>query len=366
MNEIGIWTARTYSLIKTGQSNMQNKQSSWLIHRYETDNVGDLLIGRAHKAILLDRGYDVQQFEYTGTKIGEKISFPTRVLWRISPNLVYFFKVLKNLRKAFLHRPDLITVGGGQLLLLRRTFIPSLLGWYIISILVGSKFVLFSVGTEETSNKKRKLYQRILNHVVNKADHVIVRDFETRTLLVNAGGQRKILTSPDCVYYLARKSEADNQEQKTGVLISLAHTDIVKEYAKFESLSHYFDYVSDLVMKTVSEGERVSIISTTIHDYNEQDLVKYELEKRLKISIWTQDKFEDLDGFLERVSCYRAMISSRMHALIIAEIKGLSLRPVPVSNKLRSYKNTLMNRDAMFAHEEVCSLADYVYGLGKQ
>lgn len=338
---------------------------AWLINRCVTDNIGDILIGESHKRILYDRRYHVTHLEIKGERSGQRDCFFLKLIWRlVSPEAFYFLRVLSFAPRAIKERPDVISIGGGQLLLPRRSFSPPLLAWFIIAKLVGAKLIFFSVGTERPDKipKGYTSFIKIIKFVCNRAESISVRDQESKKYLTQVGCNKKIEIIPDCVYYTSLLLCSRINEKKSDIVISLAHKGVVEDYSIFPSFKRYMDFVAEVLASELHEGERISLIPTTKEDFIRQDLIALELKNRINRNIVLPENFPTAEEYVRLIKSTRLVVSSRMHALIIADVSGVEAKPIPINIKLASFAASKTGTELRSRQGQISAFADSVYG----
>jgi hypothetical protein len=209
----------------------------WIIHKYVTNNLGDKLLGKGLEELLNKYGFNTTRLDFTGFGKNYFINF---ILTCFDKLKLTFFSclsgIIMNLRYAIKNKPDIIFIGGGQLLLPYKNFIYSLLCWFIISKMINARLIIFSVGTEKRVYKFPKIYKKIIKYVLSKSDIVRLR-----------GGQKLIkkitgINFPmvfDTAYGLDLKKW--NISKKKDVFICPTQKEEVLNYGLYKNMNNYYE-----------------------------------------------------------------------------------------------------------------------------
>lgn len=303
------------------------KKKILLINRgVDTDNVGDQAIDYTLKKIFESKGAQVTSVNYTMFFSTNGSKFKS-----VFQNLLKMYKISK--RNA-----DLVIIGGGQLIQSNRTFPLSFYLWtLLIKLFSSSKIVLYGVGVDENYGRfKELLFKRALIRV----SKFYVRDeFSHKNL-------KKVFTYnsqviPDSVLSISKLFASSPKKTKLK-LFGLTHYGSIERYK-------YIKVTEDEYLKQQAE------LLLSLEDHVEYKLfynTKSDFAYTLKFQEYLREtynysvdicKTEDLFAYIELVNSAAKVVSSRMHALIIAHSYGIEITPVIRNNKLavfsESYKD---------------------------
>jgi polysaccharide pyruvyl transferase WcaK-like protein len=321
------------------------------VNRRNAVNLGDRLIGRVLCSALKDKGIDVRNVEYTGNKDNIFVQTICRVLSKIGLSPISsFIGVIFYVPKIIREKLDSVIIGGGQLLLPNRSFLFSLLGWYVVCKLINIEYVLFSVGTEKRSNSFSNIESRILSICINGASCIFLRDRYSQDLIYDITGS-VFEVSPDVVYLL-KHSKYKHSVQK-GIYVCPADFDKqAKIYSMHDSRIEYWRSFETKIRNRLCSRENIYLFSTSTHDYQEIYKMHRYLQKQFEnnIEVIHIDTVESLLSIMGRA---RVVVSSRMHPVIIAHIMGSKAYAVYSNNKIKSFANSHLKKDTYILSQEV-------------
>jgi polysaccharide pyruvyl transferase WcaK-like protein len=299
----------------------------WVVNRNKTNNLGDRLIGESLRQALETHNTVVQN-EFVG-------------VWPWISRLGYVATiasvVLSIFRKESIRRPpDLIIVGGGQLLLPTPRFLGAFSGWALLAYLYGVPLIAFSVGTEgRVSGVKRWIMTLNLAGCLR----VKLRDEYSRALLISAG-MRSYEIVPDVVY-LSEKIKDLGAVSKNGIYICLAdYNGSVLKYSPEISKADYHELAVEKAKLEVTPNEPIVLFSSSESDYEELEQFKQLCLSRFSeqcINVWRPNNVMEL---IEGIGRARVIISARMHPLIVGQIAGGRIVALERNKKLANYSGS--------------------------
>lgn len=331
------------------------QKTALIIAESFSDNVGDQAIADAMREALEDRGYIVDNVDYT-CKLQKSRNTSKPISHRFWRNLKHrlrliigFFWAIKNLpfiRETASKKYDLVVVGGGQLILDNSKFPIALYLWIklleknngninIVSCGVGESFCwIEKILIKKALGLSRGIYFRDLRSINNAQ-----RNFE-----VNAK------YCPDIAYYLSKNIPSKQHVGLTKVLgLSVIDYRVYLRHANEMSASvlsetEYIDKWTEKVVEHVKTGKHVALISTTEVDqrYGEQVFSKIQNICGDKVSLYP--KADNWNNFIIQLSSCNSLLSGRMHGLILAHISGV--RPIPylVNKKVEAFSDEYLNK----------------------
>jgi polysaccharide pyruvyl transferase WcaK-like protein len=296
-----------------------------VVNRMHTDNLGDRLIGESLARAARDFG-NVSRLEYVGL-------FPQLSRFGFFGSLLSVTLQLFRLQGA---RPDVILIGGGQLLLPTNRFFGSLVGWWLVSWLLGCRVVLFAVGTEGNwPTLKRWVFRFIQNDFFK----IFLRDALSLSSLsfLHRGDARVV---PDVVFSNTGVKRGARGE---GLYVCLAgFSSSVAKYKNGLTREKYFRQACDYISASIERDERIVLFSSCrsdMREINEFRLVVQNEFRSSKVDLWLP---VEVNEFTERLSEARVVISSRMHPLIVAQMAGARVVPIIRNGKLKEYRDAVV------------------------
>lgn len=300
------------------------KKKILLINRgVNTDNVGDQAINYTLKRLFESKGVLVQSINYT-------MFFTTN-----GSKFKAVFKNLINMYKLSKMNVDKVVIGGGQLIQSNNAFPLSLYLWTLfIKLFSSSEIVLYGVGVDEDYKKFNKLlYKRALSRI----SKFYVRDeFSHKNLKNIFTHNSKVI--PDSVLCISKLYAPDSKKKKIK-LFGITHYGSIKRY-NYISVTEieYLKQQAELLL-SLEDSVEYSLFYNTKTDY----LFTLKFQKYLKKTYnYTIDicNTKDLYSYIKLISSATKVVSSRMHALIIAYSYGVDIIPVRRNAKLEVFSKT--------------------------
>lgn len=303
------------------------KKKILLINRgTDTDNFGDQAIDYTLKKILESKGALVESVNYTmffavnGSK--SKSAFQ---------NLLEMYKISKR-------NVDIVIIGGGQLIQSNKTFPFSLYLWtLLIKLFSRSKIILYGVGVDGNYDKfKKLLFKRAMSRISN----FYVRDtFSRENLKSIFSYDSKVV--PDSVLSISKFYHPISK--KTNLkLFGITHYGSINRY-KYINITEteYLKQQAELLLNLKATSDYKLFYNTKsdfLFTLRFQEYLKETYKRSIAIC-----KNEDLYAYIELVNSSSKVVSSRMHALIIARSFGVEIDPIIRNNKLEVFSKTYKN-----------------------
>jgi len=298
-----------------------NKRVLLINRGSDTHNIGDEAINYSLKKMFENNSAQVDCENYT--------LFYNRNGSKAVSAIRNFKKAISVSRRNY----DIVIIGGGQLILSNKSFPVSFFLWtLILKIFSNSKIYLFGVGVVDDFSSIEK---KLISIGLKKVKGVYVRD------VVSNGNLKKIFNVnseviPDPVFGISELFQP-TLDKTNNILFGITTYTSIKRYGYLkESEEEYLINQANYVLE-ISENQSVKLI------YNTQDDYKYTL--KLKDLLQSKFNFEidvletkSLEAYLNIVSNAKKIISSRMHALIIARSYGVKIEPIVRNKKLKTFK----------------------------
>lgn len=249
--------------------------------------------------------------------------------------------LLKNIYEMFVvarRGYEFVFIGGGQLVLGNRRFPYSLLTWTVLlRLLSRSKLVLFGVGVDSKYSKRQ---QWVLRKAIGLCHKVYVRDqLSNKNLLREFGLISKVIPDVACPISLfyPRKINLEKGENKT-LLFGLTGFDSVKRYNTGDLTElDYFEIQAQQLIAVSKEYSKVALIYSTTSDY--KDTIKFKSFLFTRHSVVVEiANYKTLFEFLDTIQSADMVISSRMHALIVAGSYNVDFTPIIRNDKIKIFQ----------------------------
>ncbi|MEZ8412222.1 polysaccharide pyruvyl transferase family protein [Vibrio splendidus] len=319
-----------------------------LVNRKTCSNIGDQAINSSFSIFIEKKfGAEVKSIDYTSRnnepeplniaadykrKVFRdtiKIFLPLNLIW-IFRN---FFRLKKEI-KSF--NPDVIIIGGGQLLLPNR-FLVAALCWVLLSKYYNTPILFSNIGV---GGKWSKVKSCILKFILNNSNGVNLRDKESYEFVNDLIGFRDTtcLSSDIVLSDKIKRSQPDDNCNR--YLLGVPSIDVYNVYNKSLSRENYYNIWLKFIGNNNVNLEKCDLIYTTQEDYNESLLLKEYLSEKYNINLNVLE-YSGIDGFNRLLDFEVTVISARMHALILAINNNRSVIVFPISKKLRSFSKQI-------------------------
>lgn len=249
-------------------------------------------------------------------------------------NILSLFKLLLHTRLCILGGGGLIKDG-------------SCLNWLrqiLFFKFFGAKTMCYAIGVAPLNRKLDKLLVKLVfNHFI---DSVTVRDNCSREFLKKTGVSTEIIVSADPV--LRFTSKLGSGKKNIDYKLSQARRPIIgiclKQYAH-DDLSHFHSFFdrkeyirkisSDLDSLLQTTAGTLVMLQSDAADFKDILDVYQAMEHKFGVVI-IEEKPEPAE-FFRLVSLFDALVSQRLHPLILASLVSIPIIAIPYAAKVRSY-----------------------------
>lgn len=314
-----------------------------LVNRGTCNNLGDQAINVAFKKFLNNEiGCDVVCEDYTSksqnvnTIHADQEASPLKGLLKktLPLNLIWFVRNYNRIKKCIdRNLPDLIIVGGGQLLLHGR-FSVAAFTWVYLAKKLNKKIVFSNVGY---GGSYSWLEDKLISWAVNNVDGINFRD-DSSSKVIDELYNVKSVVSGDVVF--TEKALTFCPKKQTLIALGITARSVYNMYNPPVEESEYYTIWLGLLEENNVNINDIVLTYTTQEDSVECSRFKAYIKERynIKVSILDNSTLEDYKRNLESV---RLVISGRMHGLIIAINSGSETITFPISNKLKTFDDIL-------------------------
>jgi len=282
----------------------------------DTDNFGDRAINFTLQKLLEKEGYYVDSVNYTQVFSGKGII----------NSLKQVISIIRTARKNY----DVALIGGGQLIQDNKTFPLSFLLWtFFLHTFSTARIVLYSVGIDEKfGSRALSLFRRGMRYV----DRICVRDYNSQAnlrMLFNRDSE----VAPDCVFAISRIAQVQPKNEYN-TLFGISTYRTISRYKHLDiTEDEYLTQQAEIISPYLPHVKLI---------YNTDSDLKY--ARKFKDFIKDQQGIElelidipNLDAYVNTIASSKSVISSRMHALIIAKSFGKEIHPVERNRKLQTF-----------------------------
>ncbi|BBK23522.1 hypothetical protein Aargi30884_24250 [Amedibacterium intestinale] len=310
-----------------------------LINQGNTDNLGDQAIYIVLKTFLESKNNKVDFIPFWS----EKEVFGK--FWETNKSLVLFlmkfpfvvdFFNYKRIKKACDKiKYDTVVIGGGELLCAHHGFNSSLKCF--TKYFKNKNIPIKLIGVSGDLNM-RKLYRNRFRESLLRCTYVSVRDGFTKEICENYY-KLKIDLFPDVVFAYNKilKKKPNIHKEQSIVFAPISFNKEVSIGLGLDIISEYTEYLKNLLLENLKEGNNIILTATTKDDYIfVKELYTFLLNefKGYKIEI---KKMSSLEEYIDLVKTSKLVISGRMHAMIIGLIQKNKVVPIEFKTKLKKF-----------------------------
>lgn len=330
-----------------------------LIGEWNTSNLGDRAIGYSASLDLIRQGFRVKlftlgSFSFIGSADSQQSlealfdaspfgtgrrpgSVAAMIVHRLLPSAKFFFRSIRNVRKAAAMRKQLYDcsvgiVGGGALLEDNGLHFPSSL--YLLNIVFRSaRLPLVCFGCSSSSHFSG-LGRALLKGFLTSAEEVSVRDNESRTALSTIV-RREMTLFGDFAHHQSYPSSHHLQVRRIGV-------NVMNFIGNDRHLQgHYEQYLSLLIDRLQSKAG-VTIVLFTTGDSHDEDVARQMHGRFPRVEFFHSTHLAEMISFYRTVD---VVFASRLHAGIMAMNEGVPAIAICVKSKIKSYFESVGLRD---------------------
>lgn len=324
-----------------------------LVNRGTCNNLGDQAINVTFEKLLKNEiGCDVFCEDYTSKyqnvntiNAGQEVSPLKGFLKKILPlNLIWFVRNYNRIKKCIdRNLPDLIVVGGGQLLLHGR-FSVAAFTWVSLAKKLNKKIVFSNVGY---GGSYSWLEGKLISWAVKNADGINFRDNSSSKMIDELYNVSSVV-SGDVVF--TEKALTFCPEKQTLIALGITARSVYNMYNATLEQDEYYNLWLNFLKKNDISISNVVLTYTTQEDSVECELFKEHIKREhdVELDILYNKSLDDYKNNLESVSL---VISGRMHGLILAINSGCRVITFPISNKLKSF-DEIINSEDLFEFRE--------------
>jgi len=317
-----------------------------IINRVNSSNLGDQFIGRSLKEAVSELGHEVIVSDLSGSQQTAQIK---EVPYKHFKNRRRF-KIMKTVKWALSHHTlannvydyasiDCVIIGGGELLQDNNAFPFALYKWVkaIKEVNPSCHIYLFGVGVTNSFSLISKFF---ITKAVSKIDGAYTRDAKSRKNLKDIFDIDSI-EMPDVTFLF---KTIENTNQKEGALLGITSYYRVKYYGAFDSENQYFEKMYKIADNLCKKYENI----TCIYSDNDDNAACHEFVKwcnKNKGVLYNVASYKDLDGFIRLIDKSLFIESPRMHACILGMLLGCDIKPIIISEKMKSFSGKYLSNE---------------------
>lgn len=318
-----------------------------ILNQYHTDNIGDKLINEMMKREIWKRGYETeslgfaQTLEETGGFQKDQEDVIKEKLKEWCPVwLKYLFKYRRNLKQQEylieISKFDAIFIGGGQLIKHKNIFLYCMYHWMRYAQKNRKPLILWGLGVDERFTFMEKLlYKRILKQAI----YINVRDQNAADRMKKCFGIATDMVSPDIVFaYCPQIKEEENKDKGYIAVMPYSYNSARKYFHYGQERTIFYETILETVKRVWNREKNAEIIltATTGEDYAECLYLKEYLDRKcIKCSLIGVENAKELVKIYGRC---KAVITGRMHAMILAFLCRKEILPLRISDKINGFE----------------------------
>lgn len=318
-----------------------------VINQYKSDNIGDKLIGKTFCEYFSENNINVVLAGFSQTEnhlindssYTKKRQFYNCVKLLCPAYLKYILKfrkkILKEAQLIDIASCDALIIGGGQLIKHKGVFPYSFRLWSKLAHKNKIPLYIYGIGVDDDLNWRDVIrYGRGVDY----ACYICCRDE------ISAYNLKKISTKsvdvyPDVVFSKGHIVNSKNNVEEKYLLVMPYYFESAKK--NFKSVSNREDYYRSILLVINKIGiNKILLSATTSEDLYECSLYLCYLRKN-GINCSISPVYSD-DDLINIISGAEAIVSGRMHAMIIASLVGVKSYPLEVSPKIRDFNETIL------------------------
>jgi len=299
-------------------------------------NLGDEAILTGIEAILAGSGVTVGWL-VCGPDPASVAGFPTAR--RIeSPRLLPTLPAIR----AISGSDGLLLSGGGLIHDHWPTIIPRYVAWIVLARVLGRRVVWLGVGVGPIRRRTQRWLARLALRLSAAA---LVRDEESAALLGGAGGKVRVV--PDAAIYNVSPAEVNRDARRIGVIV---RGPIATSSIEAASLARRLIEIIEGLMAHGREPTVLTMAGAADESFVRQLLAE---AKRRSVSLEVASLGPDPGDALRTLATCSAVISVRLHGLILSVAAGIPCVPVAYDAKVRSAADTLGLAEAVIGLDEL-------------
>ncbi len=320
------------------------KNSILIINEGNSDNLGDKAIKKSASEFYTAHNTELYFADYTKKS---EINITENKNKNKNKKLSYFLKLFipyklrwlllnySRIKKTVARKYDLVSIGGGQLILSNETFAIALFTWVWFLHFTGSKnIILLSIGVGDKFSFLDKILFKL---ALSKVKHVYARDSKSISNLKSIFKINGIQTF-DIAFFHAKKN---NTSIGNYILLGITDYNVYIKYNPIITHHEYYDSWIEIINK-LQKNNCIKLFYTTQSDLDE--CIKFKeyciSQYNLTFDIIKTRNLEELNIALSNAT---TVISGRMHALILAYNLNRNIIAYPISNKLITFNEEIIS-----------------------
>lgn len=319
-----------------------------IINEGHTSNLGDKLLNQVmvelmKKNRVINEKYvpiETDESMEKGILVGPTpgiVNFKNKVIGRLG--LTLFFNDIKYkrlIKKRIKNKQfDLAIIGGGELISDNANFNSAFYNWVTLLYEKNIPIIVTGVSGNKPDEKMSKRYKEALE----LCDLVSVRDKSTQKLFEEAYGIR-VQYIPDYAFlYKKLSGKAENYKKDNSVTAQIYCLHYLPQGTFKGTEEEYYQMWIKLIQKNMMNAQteiKLSYTNKEDRDYT-RTFYQYCVEQEVfdNISLVETDSIEK---YVELVKSTSAIITGRMHAMILAMLYGNELKPYVFKEKIHTFQ----------------------------
>lgn len=338
----------------------KNYGSAILVNKGFSDNLGDQAINNVAKNTLKEYGFsDVYSHDYTSLDRGvkkintseiNKSKLKGLIKYILPLKIIWLIKNYSRLANALNNNSEYVFIGGGQLILSNTYFPIAAYLWTYLANKYNKEVVFLSVGV---GSKYKILDKYLLGKALNKASSISVRDERSRITLKNIFNVDSTLTGD--IVFCEESKGTSGVEKENDVLLGIPGLYVYNEYNSKLRQVEYFEFWTDFLENHDISFNLITLFYTTTEDYFESLAFQSYVAERYDVilPILSCSTLAELELSMKK---YHRVVSGRMHGLILGLNNDCSIISFPISNKLKSFQQSIDKYTSFYAYKQYVSL----------
>lgn len=331
-----------------------------LINRGGSDNLGDQAIKVSLEKLLENMNCEVDFSDFTNiykethyqvkkSRNDSKVKIKKKLLAIIPSKCRWIVKNYKIYKPCFgMKKYDIAIIGGGQLINNNKVFALAMYLWvYLLKFNKNIKVIIFGVGAMRDLTKSDRFFYK---NALNKADEVFVRDIHSKKVIKELFGiDSKVTYDVAFSFNLDDSFESNalkdvNSNERKKVLVGVSHFLRYLKYNNDKDAEEYYNYWAEYIINMFKSNLEVKLFYTTSEDLEVALAIQNLVKEKYSVRITVVD-VKNLDELIHELKQADEVISPRMHALILAKLCDCDIKPVYISQKIKSFSEHYLGED---------------------
>jgi polysaccharide pyruvyl transferase WcaK-like protein len=349
-----------------------------LVSFFNSNNLGDILIGECLNDIVLKEFNEVKKVSYSGNlevyNDGNIKEENNKNFKAIIVNLIktiglgsflhFYYKNFKKINLEYFENQiinsDALIIGGGNMIFDIDKFSLSAKRFKTF-VTIAKKYnkkvfaISLGIGPFQTIEQEKKAIEAL-----ELCDYITFRDNASYNIFKKYNkNHNNVYVSIDPVFLLPKKTK--NVSHDKIIALNIINNKLMKESEKnYKNSINQYAKLADSLVKTL--GKKVILFSTEIADYDAVYDVFKSVKNNNEIEIL---RITNTDELFDLYSNTLILIGTRMHAMIVAHSQQIPIIGLSWQQKVDEMFNIIESEEALFKYNEIDSSINRILKCAK-